>query len=161
MNSKLSLLSGLLLGASVLSNSSAQDYNAPIKVEDLGPPFAERKFTPSEREFAKRAAIQARSKLSSDLKDFASARFQGVRAILPQGRRFPYFCGQLNSKNSFGAYTGWQDFYVDGGLFELKPEYNGDQPRISRLQNEEWRKRCSHGSAVIDTLDYSFELKQR
>lgn len=149
------------LAVSVLLSSSlfAQDYNAPTKIEPLGDPFIERRFTPTERSFASRSAGQARTTLSAELKDYPSSRFQSVRAILPKGRKFPYFCGQINSKNSFGGYTGWWDFYVDGGLFEIMPEYDESKPMISRLIRDEWRKRCGYGDGAIDTLDYSNDMK--
>lgn len=145
--------------AIVPSTLSAQDYNAPTKVEPLGEPFVERRFTPTERSFASRSAGQARTTLSAELKDYPSSRFQSVRAILPNGRKFPYFCGQINSKNSFGGYIGWKDFYVDGGLFEIMPEYDSSRPMISRLVRDDWRKRCGYGNGAIDTLDYSNDLK--
>lgn len=143
----------------VPSSVWGQDYNSPTIVEPLGTPFLERRFNPSERDFALRSAGQARTTLSSELKDYPSSRFQSVRAILPKGRKFPYFCGQINSKNSFGGYTGWKDFYVDGGLFEIMPEHDSDNPKISRIIRDEWRKRCSFGEGSVDTLDYSNEMK--
>lgn len=139
--------------------ASAQDYNSPTVARELGPPFIERRFNQSERSFASRAAAQARTTLSAELLDYETTRFQSVRAILPTGRKFPYFCGQINSKNSFGAYTGWKDFYVDGGLFEIRSEREGKDPFMDRLSNDVWRKRCSYGTSTVDTLDYTGQVK--
>lgn len=59
------------------------------------------------------------------LKDAESARFQRVRFMTTIGYDGKYhhtLCGEVNAKNSFGAYGGWDMFYatedhlsVDGG----------------------------------------------
>jgi uncharacterized membrane protein len=46
----------------------------------------------------------AREHVSASLKDAASAQFRGQHG----------FCGEVNSKNSFGAFTGFQRFVVIG-----------------------------------------------
>jgi hypothetical protein len=141
------------------TNSNSQDYNSPTVARQLGEPFKERRFNQSERNFAARAAAQARTTLSAELLDYEATRFQSVRAILPTDRKFPYFCGQINAKNSFGAYTGWKDFYVDGGLFEIRSEGDGRDPFMDRLRNDLWRTRCSYGTSSVDTLDYTEQVK--
>lgn len=54
--------------------------------------------------------------MESRLKDSESARFKGV-VILDDGTT----CGQVNSKNSFGAYSGFEPFMAmklsDGGFY--------------------------------------------
>jgi hypothetical protein len=45
------------------------------------------------------------------LKDPASAQFRDVKRCGPKGE---VFRGEVNSKNSYGAYAGFQHFYSDG-----------------------------------------------
>ena len=65
----------------------------------------------------------AREFVSSSLKDPESAQFQNQHGI----------CGEVNSKNSFGAYTGYQSFIA--GSAELVV-----LQRDSRLKPEEFQK---------------------
>ena len=51
------------------------------------------------------------------LKDPGSAKFQNVY-FHRGGMDIPVTCGEVNSKNSFGGYTGFQRF-VSGGKAEL------------------------------------------
>jgi hypothetical protein len=46
------------------------------------------------------------------LKDPDSAQFRGV--FVSGNKLFWHVCGEVNSKNSFGGYTGFQRFMVDG-----------------------------------------------
>lgn len=49
--------------------------------------------------------------IAHDLKDPASAQFRSLRTYaLANGERIT--CGEVNGKNSFGAYVGFQPFYV-------------------------------------------------
>ena len=65
------------------------------------------------------AASQA---LLDSLKDPASARYRDVFLRTTMGRDgLPHItvCGQVNSKNSMGGYTGWQVFAYTGGAVGL------------------------------------------
>lgn len=56
-----------------------------------------------------------RRDLDRQLKDYPSARFRDVHVkALGDGSGYEA-CGFINSKNSYGAYTGWQRFAVVGG----------------------------------------------
>ncbi|KAB8306096.1 hypothetical protein EH228_17540 [Erwinia endophytica] len=54
--------------------------------------------------------------LASTLKDPDSVKFRGVRFIEDIGTKpsykSGYVCGELNAKNSYGAYVGFQPFYI-------------------------------------------------
>jgi hypothetical protein len=59
--------------------------------------------------------------LNDALPDFATARFQGVHALILKAKdKFGamqdvfIICGEVNSKNRFGGYGGWTDFAVSG-----------------------------------------------
>lgn len=53
---------------------------------------------------------EAREGLATELKDAESAQFRDVE------RYAAGICGQVNSKNSFGAYAGFSQFYVGSKL---------------------------------------------
>lgn len=48
--------------------------------------------------------------IKSDLKDPDSAKFRNVFISMYKGK--PTLCGELNAKNSFGAYTGYKRFLM-------------------------------------------------
>lgn len=50
---------------------------------------------------------EVRNAVSEQLKDPQSARFQNEREV-----RKGLYCGEVNAKNSFGGYTGFQPFIV-------------------------------------------------
>lgn len=73
-----------------------------------------------------------REKVAEGLKDPSSAQFRNVRRIPLGGlaRGDPWgtpghYCGEVNGKNSFGAYSGFQRFHAFGpdseGNFQKNP----------------------------------------
>ena len=60
----------------------------------------------SEEEQAKQAVQE---QVAQVLKDPSSAQFQNVQALDEEA--FWYICGEVNGKNSFGAYAGFDRFY--------------------------------------------------
>lgn len=52
---------------------------------------------------------EAKEKVSEDLKDPSSSQFRNLVAY-DDG----LICGELNAKNSYGGYVGYNPFYVDG-----------------------------------------------
>lgn len=62
-------------------------------------PVGEPRGSPTPEQFTR-----LREAFEEKLLDFPSARFRAVRA--DSGR----VCGQVNAKNSFGAFTGWKPF---------------------------------------------------
>lgn len=76
------------------------------------------------------AEEEGRQIAASALKDPASAQFRDVRAYASLAnqaageRSINRVCGQVNGKNSFGAYSGFQRFYVDldAGTVRYAPE---------------------------------------
>lgn len=54
-----------------------------------------------------------RDQLDRDLRDYPTARFRDVYAVVREtkdGAPSLYFCGSINSRDSHGAYTGWRTF---------------------------------------------------
>lgn len=64
---------------------------------------------------------RVKAKLTQNLKDPSSAQFRNVRRLsfLDMGDKDPWsysghYCGEINGKNSFGAYIGFQKFHMFG-----------------------------------------------
>jgi hypothetical protein len=53
--------------------------------------------------------VALKAAMTTNLKDAESARFTEIR-IKPLGNDLFMVCGQVNSKNSFGAYAGFTPF---------------------------------------------------
>lgn len=56
--------------------------------------------------------VLAKRKLAALLRDPDSAKYRGVHAYQDyvQGRMVISFCGEINAKNGFGGYTGYERF---------------------------------------------------
>lgn len=57
----------------------------------------------------KNFVAQAKQALTRDFKDPASAQY---RNLFISGTHSPVLCGEVNAKNSYGAYIGYQRFYA-------------------------------------------------
>lgn len=55
-----------------------------------------------------------REALEDHLKDSESARFRGFRQSKPENGVWT-LCGEVNAKNSYGAYSGFEPFLVIAG----------------------------------------------
>jgi hypothetical protein len=95
----------------------AQSVNAPAPVSDQAD--AENTPTtptdpPSDPNMMDMPTSQvlAKQNLASMLKDADSAEYQGVQAYRKStgGKTMFVFCGQVNAKNSFGAFDGYSRF---------------------------------------------------
>ncbi|WP_395543272.1 hypothetical protein [Neotabrizicola sp. sgz301269] len=69
---------------------------------------------------------QIKGSMAYDLKDPGSAQFRNIRAAdvtLSDGTKERRVCGELNGKNSFGAYVGFEWFggKMVGGKFVRDP----------------------------------------
>ncbi len=80
-----------------------------------GPPWYRVGATSEQIEFAKERA-------GYDLKDPSSAQFRDLYTI-SRGMGDDIICGEINAKNSYGAYVGFRKFYVrsDGDLLISDP----------------------------------------
>ena len=60
-------------------------------------------------------AGKVRRLVADEMKDPASAQFRGIalEAVPQDGGTTLYACGEVNGRNSFGAYSGYQRFVVD------------------------------------------------
>lgn len=70
-----------------------------------------------------KAIALAKGEISSDMKDPESSKFRELRFIKAgekeDGTIEGYVCGEINSKNSYGAYAGYTPFYI---FLSMKPK---------------------------------------
>ena len=101
------------MGAAMLascSKNTSTDAAAPNPIMDMA-----------------RDAVLSKAKMREVLKDADAAKFDDVHAYKftpTNGAPFYVFCGRINSKNSFGAYVGYEDFIATPlvlGLHENLP----------------------------------------
>ena len=77
-----------------------------------------------------------REAVKAKLKDSGSAKFQHL--YVNRGKdNIPVTCGQVNSKNSFGAYGGWQRFISAG-----KPELTFLEEQVDDF-HKAWNQFCA------------------
>lgn len=79
----------------------------------------------------------AKDRVTRDLKDPDSAKFRGVKAF-PNG----VVCGEVNAKNSFGAYTGFRAFGYTRQGFPIAPPPNNLSGDYAKYALEAFYKRC-------------------
>jgi hypothetical protein len=96
------MIVSMLLLMQQIENTPAQDvqYSRSWNAQDE---IKRRKFLPG-----------AITTLDTSLLDYRSARFRNVKVVLGSNKwAISAWCGEINSKNAFGAFTGWQPFAVD------------------------------------------------
>lgn len=59
------------------------------------------------------AVADAKKLAASELRDPASAQFRNVREVTTAAGKA--VCGEINAKNAYGGYVGFQDFVVADG----------------------------------------------
>jgi hypothetical protein len=101
---------------------------------------------------------KVREAFDDQLLDYPSARFKKVRAGYTEIGSAPYFCGQLNAKNSSGAYIGWRYFSWTS--------WDAKEPLVMEGADGEGlveiAKRCGESDTDDrDTADYSTLLTSK
>lgn len=89
-------------------------------------------------------AANAVEKARAGLKDPFSARFRNV--YLSDSQIGPVVCGELNAKNSYGAYVGFRRFFSNGVLIE-----HDDSKDLRSHFDTGWRDYCSQQVASVPT----------
>ena len=86
----------------------------------------------------------AKSRLSQSFKDPLSAQYRG---LFISGQMLPVLCGEVNAKNSYGAYVGFRRFYATGKPMLTEVEPARDTFVFERM----WPSMC--GEKVVDLPD--------
>jgi hypothetical protein len=55
---------------------------------------------------------ESKAKLVADFKDPVSAQFRGL--FVSSDGKMEWLCGEVNGKNSYGAYVGFRQFFASG-----------------------------------------------
>lgn len=79
----------------------------------------------------------AKASISYDMKDPESSKFRDIKINKTRGGA-DILCGQVNAKNSYGAYTGFTDFYY------LNTDFKAIRPKDDSLINFNaiWNSNC-------------------
>ena len=87
------------------------------------------KKEPTEAELNSFRELKAQESVKALLKDPSSAEFRNINGM----------CGEVNSKNSFGAYTGFVRFIGTPDITVIE----GENPQVDQATfNEVWKKMC-------------------
>lgn len=80
-----------------------------------------RDTAPSDSSLDSRARVQAQNSVKSLLRDSDSAEFRNLQVLHSKsGGR--YVCGEVNSRNAFGGYVGYQQFVSVGQMTFLQEQ---------------------------------------
>lgn len=84
----------------------------------------------------------AKAGLTDTLKDPSSAQF---RDLFLSGKAMPVLCGEINSKNSYGAYVGFSRFYATG-----TPSLNSiETKKEDYVFNRMWPSMCGEKTTDV------------
>ena len=86
------------------------------------------------------ATRDAKEAVKTSLRDPYSAQFSNVEEIKKTG----VVCGEVNSKNSFGAFTGAKTFVYDQGRLIIEDDALGFSTILEK---------CGFAKAAMDTVD--------
>lgn len=107
-----------------------------------------------------------KAKVADQLKDPSSAQFRNVRRIplmkMPGKDSWAYpghYCGEVNGKNSFGAYSGYQQFHAWGpdskGIFQQESPVTITDPAIP-VSNMTFMIFCEDNGKAIEGIPVKF-----
>jgi hypothetical protein len=79
--------------------------------------------------------VIAKGKMEENLRDPESAKYKnvhGYRVNLGEGDQY-VFCGQVNAKNAFGGYAGYEDFVAAAGIAATRSQVSDFDTIKTRL----------------------------
>nr|WP_312991042.1 hypothetical protein [Brevundimonas diminuta] len=115
--------------------------NALVALATL--PLAACQFIPGQPEYE---IAQAQKHVAADLADPESAKFRSVNKIntTVNGEKKFSICGEINAKNTLGAYTGYRRFVHRPGQSIIDPGVDdADLKYVDRCLQAEYRQRVS------------------
>lgn len=110
-------------------------------------------FSATQRADGEAQVAKAGRLLADTLRDTSAAKFRDVflrKTIGKDGHEYVSVCGEVNSKNGFGGISGFHKFMLVGDSV-----YVGGSGQIINADEI-----CDNGRAVVDTHDYSAELRK-
>lgn len=122
----------------VAQTAETESANAAAKQAE------ETKAQQDSAEAAEKAAVQVevdkfKAVLTSRFKDPSSAQFKSVVAYgIAKPLRISFMCGQVNAKNSYGAYIGFKRFFMIGTA-----SYDIEDSKNQYVIDQMWPTTCS------------------
>ena len=160
----------LAAGGIMLTSIAATSHAAPAKHPQGAPGQSGAVIQSSP------AVTEARAALDDNLLDYRATRFRQVRLVQTE-IGYQAFCGELNTPNRMGGFSGWTPFVLPLGDSNLaktmdKPTIQGQATKLdaflARYAPGEDRSRDSSGRVIasncgetarrVDTTDYAAAL---
>ena len=110
-------------------------------------------LTEAQRADGEAQVAKAGKLLADTLRDTSSAKFRNVflqKTIGKDGKEYVSVCGEVNSKNGYGGMSGFHKFMLAGDSVWV-----GGPGQIINADEI-----CDSGRAVIDSRDYSPEVRK-
>ena len=108
-------------------------------------------FTQEQRAQGEALVRKAAQSIASTAREPSSVSFRHVfiqKRIAEDGREPITLCGEVNGKNGFGGFTGYQAFILIG-----------DTVHVGRAVGFDVGYLCRNRNPIVDTRDYSPEMK--
>lgn len=109
-------------------------------------------FTPEQRAEGEAMVLKAAKAVASTARDPASVSFRNVfiqKRVTKDGREPITLCGEVNGRNGYGGFTGFQAFLLLGDDIQVG---DGLGLPVSYL--------CKNNNPIIDTRDYAPEMRK-
>lgn len=96
-----------------------------------------------------KAVDDAKATVANQMRDPSSAQFREVREVRQNDGSLAV-CGEVNGKNGFGAYSGFQEFVVhDGRVTLIDPGLTGEADPAAKMLR---LTRCVMGGSTLEEL---------
>jgi hypothetical protein len=109
-------------------------------------------FTPAQREEGEAQIRTAAASLAKTAREPSSASFRNVfiqKRVTKEGREPIVVCGEVNGRNGYGGFTGFQPFVLVGDTVHVGKALGLDVVQLCRGRNP-----------IIDTRDYTPEMQK-
>lgn len=107
-------------------------------------------FTPEQRVEGEAMVRKAAASIADTARDPASVSFRRVflqKRIAKDGRQPVSLCGEMNGKNAYGGFSGFQKFILVG-----------DRVSTGSVVGFPVEQLCANNDPIVDTRDYSAEM---
>lgn len=109
-------------------------------------------FTPAQRAEGEAQVRAAAAYLAKTARDPSSATFRNVfiqKRVAKDGREPVVVCGEVNGRNAYGGFTGFQSFVLLGNTVTVGNALGLDVAQL-----------CKGRDPIIDTRDYAPEMRE-
>ncbi|VVT18715.1 conserved exported hypothetical protein [Sphingomonas sp. EC-HK361] len=110
-------------------------------------------FTPAQRAEGERDVAKAGKMLADKVRDTDGAKFRNVfiqKTTGKDGTEYVQLCGEINARNGYGGMSGFHKFMLIGDQVLI-----GGAGQIVNADDI-----CGNGRGIVDTRDYTPELRK-